>query len=211
MRDQLFKWIANLVWNRPWTVVVAAIAFSAACLVYSSFKLELNANTDDLIAANRPFMVEYRKFLEEFGDLEYIWVVVENSGDVARTRQIVDALTRRLRDEAGLPHVYGSIAPEEQLRIATRARKSHEDPSPAMANEELQNLIAVSEAFPAILSGDADAVLREANQRLNQLVQEGSQMPAEQQERLGAAAIFLMQAIALGGAKARHRPSPFAR
>jgi hopanoid biosynthesis associated RND transporter like protein HpnN len=210
MRDRLFKWIADLVWDRPWTVLVAAAVLSAVCLAYAGLRLELNANTDDLIAADRPFMVEYRRFLREFGDLEYIWVVVENGGDAGRTRAVVDELARRLRADAGMSSVYGAITPEEQLRIATRARASRTDPRPAMSDQELRDLVSASDAFPAILTGDAGLVLGEANRMLAELVRRGRELDERQQERAGASALFLLNAVAAAreGSPARRRLAP---
>src|SRR5262245_60052894 len=121
MRDRILNALAEVVWRWPVALVTIAVLLSAASLWYASQTMRLNANTDDLIAADRPFMKEYRAFLAEFGDQEYIFAVVENSGDAARTEMVVDELTARLRGIEELPGVFSQITPDERLRIATRA------------------------------------------------------------------------------------------
>ena len=61
-------------------MVAVAILLAAASAVLAALDLDMNANTDDLISPDRPYMQDYRAFLDEFGDLENIYVVVEDAG-----------------------------------------------------------------------------------------------------------------------------------
>jgi predicted RND superfamily exporter protein len=144
MRDRILLWIAHIVWRRPRVIVAAAMILAIASGMYAAHSLVLNANTDDLVAPDRPYMVEYRRLLEEFGDLEHIFVVVENHTDPQRTQAIVDALTAKLRTIRDLPAVHCAIEPHEQLRLTTRA----------MPEDELEDFLLASGAFPGLASGD---------------------------------------------------------
>lgn len=186
MRDALLHLFARIAWHRPYAVLIAAIALAAISAWYAATSLTLNANTDDLVGRDRPFMQKYRAFLDEFGDLEYIFVVVERTGDEARTHAAVDAITARLRTIPDLPEVYSTIEPDDQLRLATRS----------MSEDELADLATSAEAFPALLTGDADLVLREAILRLQELVRTGARISEREQERLGASAVYLLNVMA---------------
>ena len=148
--------------------------------------MTLDANTDHLISRNRPFMKDYIRFTDEFGDLEYLYVVVANNGDSTRTEAAVDALTARLRQIKDLPGVYSAIIPDEQLRIATRA----------MPEKELADFSTASDGFGSLLEGGAARALSDASAMLARLIREGATMPPQEQERVGAAALFLLNLVA---------------
>ena len=187
MRDRLLSLTANVVWRWPVLIVIAAAVLAGICAWYASSNLILNANTDDLVARDRPYMIEYRRLLEEFGDLEHIYVVVENV-DPVTTQTVVDAITARLRAMPELPAVHCAVEPHEQLRLATRA----------MPEPELEDFVIASGAFPALVTGNADRVIREANEAAKHLIQTASQLDEQQQRRDGAAAVFLAKAVAAG-------------
>lgn len=186
MRERILNRLAEFIWRHPWLVIALGAALAVVGVLYANATLRLNANTDDLISRGRPYMKEYDRLLEEFGDLEYLTVVVQTGSDAARTEEVVDWLTARLRRIPDLPGVYGSVTPEEQLRIASRA----------MPREELRGLVLASGAFQPILSADAAAVLDAGAAVMQRLVREGSSMKPEEQERLGAQGVFALSAIA---------------
>ena len=140
MRDTALTWLAHFIWRRPGTVLIVATLLAVVGAVYAGTRLRLNADTNDLISPYRPFMKDFRAFMREFGDTEYIYVVVANDGDISRTRRAVDELTRRLRAIQNLPGVFSAVTVNEQLRLATRA----------MPLDELENLSLASGAFTFI-------------------------------------------------------------
>lgn len=200
---------ARVSCRRPWLVLGVGAAVAVLSIVYTTQRLQLNANLDDLIAPDRPFMEEYRHFLREFGDLEYIFVVLadaphstsphprndrERSVDDphpaspqgrerSRREAAVDYIGERLRslDDEVVPAVFYAIEPDEQLRIATRA----------MSDAELRELADAAAAFGAFDAGAAAAVQHTAD-LLAQLMQ--SQDETEQ-SRLAAAAFTIMEAV----------------
>jgi hopanoid biosynthesis associated RND transporter like protein HpnN len=186
MRDRLLNLLATIVWRHAWLIVVVATALAIVCAMYAWSSLRLNANLDDLIAPDRPYMTQYRAFLREFGDLEHIIVAIDASADRAAAESAADALLTKLRAISDLPGVYGSIEPDEQLRIATRA----------MSDDELRDFAAASAAFPVLLNADLTRVIGEANDLLSQLIAAGLTTPAQQQREIGAAAVMLLKAVA---------------
>ncbi len=181
---------AELTTRRPWVVLSAALIVTGVAMAYSALNLRLNANTDDLIAPDQPFMDDYRELLREFGDLEYLYVVVEKpANNGTRAQQCVDFIAARLKRIEELPEIFSAIEPDEGLRIATRA----------MPTEELAELVEVAGAFPPLVQAaesGAAPILGAASSRLNALITEGRRMPEERQTELAAEAIFLVKSIA---------------
>ena len=66
MRDQILQALARCALGRPRLVLACAVILAAASAVYAALSLRMNANTDDLIDADRPYMQDYRAFLDEF-------------------------------------------------------------------------------------------------------------------------------------------------
>ncbi len=187
MRTAILTWAADLTWRRPWTIIISALFLALVSGAYAALRLDLNADTDDLISPSRPFMEQYRRFLTEFGDLEYLYVALSDTQTPPRTREAVDALTERLRRIDSLPRVYSGVTPAEQHRIATRA----------MSDGELADLAAAAHGFaPFLESVDPAGVVEHANGLLKQLVGGGAGLPTGQQEQLGTGAVFALSAIA---------------
>lgn len=186
VRDRVLTSLADFICRRPWLVVIVGALLSIASIVYASTSLRLNANLDDLISRDRPYVREYRRFVEEFGDLEYILIAIDASHDRAAAERAADALLTNLRAIPGLPDVHGVISPEEQRRIATRA----------MNDEQLREFALAAGAYPALRSGDALRVLNEADATLNQLIAGGLTMSEAQQQSTGASAVLMLKAVA---------------
>jgi uncharacterized protein len=215
MRDRVLNWIGELAWRQPILIIALATVLAGSSVFYANRTIKLNANTDDLIAPDRPYMKQYRAFLDEFGDLEFMYVVVENStrpnssdsapqSEPSRVETVVEALDARLRMIADLPAVFSAIEPAEQLRIATRARKSAVDPAPALPDDVLKNLTNAADGVATLMSAQSAApVVARANQLLAQLIREGSSMTAQEQLRTGASATFLLNAVAAANEHAK--------
>ena len=82
---------ATVVLGRPWTVVVVSAILAIVAGTYGFLRLPLDANTDSLISRERPWMKLYLSFLKEFGDLEYLYAVVDTKGDRPAGERAVDA------------------------------------------------------------------------------------------------------------------------
>ncbi|MBM4102089.1 MAG: hypothetical protein FJ256_07505 [Phycisphaerae bacterium] len=190
--DDALPWserIAQWVTEHPWTVVLAATVAAALSIFVSLRHLTLDANTDSLISPDRPFMVRYREFLDEFGDLEGLTIAVDPRGDDAAAKRAVDALVSELSAFPGIPHAVGRIDPSEQWRLAPWS----------MPSAQLQDLLRARSAFPTLLHApkDAEAVcaLEQARNLLAATVAEGVTASRDAQESRVASALLLLDAV----------------
>lgn len=187
MRTAFLSAVANLSCRYPKSMLAASLILTFFCTLHSQLSLRLNSNPDELVSEERPHHIAYQQFLREFGDLEYMYVVVADSGDDARTRACVDALTARLQGIAELPNVFAAITPREQLKIATRA----------MPDSQLRDLGYAASAFPVILAGEGPgAALVQATQMLEQLRANGLSLSVESRRELGAGAMMVLKNFA---------------
>ncbi|MFO0946134.1 MAG: MMPL family transporter [Planctomycetota bacterium] len=187
MRTAFLSAVASLSCRYPKSLLAAALALTFFCTVYSQLSLRINSNPDELVSEERPHHIAYQRFLREFGDLEYMYVVVADSGNETRTRACVDALKDRLQGIAELPNVFAAITPREQLKIATRA----------MPEEQLRDLAYASSAFPVFLTGqDPGVALTEATRMLEHLRANGLSLSVDARRELGAGAMMLLKNFA---------------
>jgi hypothetical protein len=189
LRSRLLERCADLTLKRPITIVVVALLAAVAGALISADMLDVDADTNSLISDDRPFMKTYRAFMEEFGDLEYIYVVVD-AGDPAdhpAAESAVSHLLEELKSEPGLPEIRGRISPDEQWRMASRA----------MPLAELEALLDASGAFAPILAGASPSeLLEEADAELRRLVGEGITLDDETTRTLGAKSLFMLETLA---------------
>ncbi len=130
MGERILIRLAAVTTRRPRAVLAVALALTAISVVLATTRLRLNANTDDLMGRDRAYYREYRRFLDDFGDLEHLWIVVETDGDVPRAQRFAGRLRERLLalppgllrevtawfDTAGLESRFGpALMPPEDL------------------------------------------------------------------------------------------------
>lgn len=186
---------ATVVLGRPWTVVVVSAILAIVAGTYGFLRLPLDANTDSLISRERPWMKLYLSFLKEFGDLEYLYAVVDTKGDRPAGERAVDALVARLQAMPDLPGVYGRIDGDEQLRIATRA----------MEVEELEQFANAAAAIPALKDGAT--ALGAADAEIGAILGGGGlAMSREERTLRGSKAFMLLDTIAQADDQLANRP-----
>lgn len=181
MLNALMRFFAYLACRRPWWVLGGSVILAAICVVITTTSLELNADLDDLIAPDRPFMDVYRRFQREFGDLEFIFVVLA-AADTQQRHEAAHYIAQRLESLQGVHEgVYYVIKPQEQLRISTRA----------MDDDELAELAMASQAFSALHLSPAGATSFALDQ-LGALFQSSDE---NQQQRMAASAFMVIEAM----------------
>lgn len=97
MRSRLFNFIAHIASTHPRKIVAASLALTIAAGVYAAVTLRLNANLDELVSEKLDYHRRYLDFLEEFGDEEYLYIVVDAAGDMRRAKDFVEKLGQRLK------------------------------------------------------------------------------------------------------------------
>ena len=191
-RERAAERLAGWITAAPVAVAVGAALVALLAVAWSWNRVRLDANTDSLMGSDRPYVARYLAFLEEFGDLEYAWVVVDarrEDGriDTGAAQRAVDLLDARLRGTPGIDRVNSRVTVPEQVRLATWA----------MGTSELEGLVGARDAMPTLASAaGAGGVLRDAERRLDRLVPGALFMPRDEAEREAAAAVLELEAIA---------------
>lgn len=73
------------------SISLISIVLSIIGLIYSGLYLEIDADQDNLISNNKAYHQKYKAYLEEFGDLEDLVVVIETKNhDPSKVRKIID-------------------------------------------------------------------------------------------------------------------------
>ena len=108
MRDRILKKVSAYVVSHPALVITAALFVSVLSILLSVARLEVNTNQDDLVSESLPYHRRYKDYLREFGDFEYIYVVVDveamgGARDVAKG--FIERLASRLSGLDGIKEV----------------------------------------------------------------------------------------------------------
>ena len=148
MRTRIIDIVGEVATRRPVLVLMASAVLAVAGAWLGLTRLQLDADTDHLIRPDRPFMVRYQRFMDEFGDLEHIYVVIDTRPDEAKAQAAASALDAKLRRIEGLRGVRSVVAVEEQLRIALRAASDGDLADLALAGEGVGALIEAARGAP---------------------------------------------------------------
>jgi hopanoid biosynthesis associated RND transporter like protein HpnN len=104
------RWLSILVRRstaRPWLTVAVALAVAAAALAYTARALTFQTSNVRLLPATAPYAQRYAEYLQDFGELNDIVVVVQSPTPDEATRyvdRLVAELTRGGLDESRLTY-----------------------------------------------------------------------------------------------------------
>ena len=90
-------------------VAVIAVILAIAAGAYAALTLKLNANLDELVSEKLEYHKRYLDYLEEFGDEEYLYVVVDAGKDMPRAKDFIRSLVKRLDKVDGLKDIIYQI------------------------------------------------------------------------------------------------------
>ena len=125
MLKRLLKSLAVFVVRQPWLTTALYLAAAAGSVPQI---LELNFKTDqnDLVAADLEYNQRYLDFLDEFGDLEFLYVVIETGAD--QQAALAAARDARERIERLEEHVDKAVhrIPPEAMRYGILHREPEE-------------------------------------------------------------------------------------
>lgn len=109
MRRRLFESIARFVTRHPAKIVAAAVLLAVLSGLYAATHIRLNANLDELVSEKLEYHRRYIDFLKEFGDEEYLYVVVDAERDLPQAKAFLEALGAKLKDMPDLEQVIWKI------------------------------------------------------------------------------------------------------
>ena len=182
-------WLYATIAARPKWIIAALAVAALACAGVSVKYLKLDADTDSLIGEDQPFLKDWRRFIHDFGDLEYVIAVVDPRGDAPAADRAVRELTTRLSTLPSVAKANGSIDAQDQWRLAPRA----------MSDDELAGLADAADALPILAARPTLAqLLQEGDAGVKKLLDEGVKMDQATQRSTAASAIMLLGVAASG-------------
>ncbi len=98
-REYLVRMLWRLLCRYPGTLVLSGLFLALIAGLGAVFFLHLNSNQDSLVSPSVPFQKRYLEHLKNFGDQEYLFVVIETGGTDAgkqRAVQFAESLNARL-------------------------------------------------------------------------------------------------------------------
>ena len=125
MLKHLLKSLAAFVVRQPWLTTVLYLA-AAAWSVPQILELNFKTDQNDLVAADLEYNQRYLDFLDEFGDLEFLYVVIKTGAD--QQAALAAARDARERIERLDEHVDRAVhrIPPEAMRYGILHREPEE-------------------------------------------------------------------------------------
>src|SRR6185369_6669931 len=100
------RWVAAI--GRHYRAVIAASAAIALLGAFSLTRLRLDIDVLSMLPRGTPAFDDFRAFVGEFGQLDELFVIVDNAPP-ATLHRAADLLTTRLAALDGVAEVYGRI------------------------------------------------------------------------------------------------------
>ncbi|MFB3788121.1 MAG: MMPL family transporter [bacterium] len=104
MRAFLFSLIHALVTRHPRTVSFLSLALAAVAGIYGTLQMEMITDQDRLLSEDLPYHHRYMDFVRNFGDLEFIYILIEGPTQESMVA-FADALAARLRQSEDVKDV----------------------------------------------------------------------------------------------------------
>ena len=95
----------RLIYAHPGAVIASGIILALISALVAVFFLHLNSNQDHLVSSSVPYQKRYLDHLENFGDQEYLFVVIQTGGTEEgknRAIQFAERLNGRLSEHPAL-------------------------------------------------------------------------------------------------------------
>ncbi len=156
----VFGTLSKIILRYPWWIVVSFSLLAGASSWLSWTKLEMKTDQNDLVSSDLPYNQRYLKFLDEFGDLEYLYVVVVVNKDFDRAVKIVEEIGAEVgKLTEHVDRVFYRVAPEafgrSLLLLAPSQRLTSISNAIASSSEAIQGLKKVDsfESWIRFLAG----------------------------------------------------------
>ena len=139
-RHRVLSALAGFVTASPRIVIASATVLALLGVWLGVTRLAIDADTNSLISASRPFMQSYRAFQEEFGDLEGVVIALDGRGKEDAADELAAELTLLTHSTNAPPLVAGvrhRVEINEQWRLAAWAASDSELAMLASAREKI--------------------------------------------------------------------------
>ncbi|OQY44338.1 MAG: hypothetical protein B6240_10640 [Desulfobacteraceae bacterium 4572_87] len=98
-RDYFLNFLWRLIHRHPGLLIASGLGLALIAALIAGFFLHLNSNQDALVSPSVPFQKRYLEHLENFGDQEYLFVVIQTGGTEAgkkKASRFAESLNARL-------------------------------------------------------------------------------------------------------------------
>lgn len=96
MRSFFLDKISRLITRWPLHILIIAILLTISSLMYAYFDLDLNTDQDDLVSEEMEYHKRYKDYLDEFGDLEYLYIVIEVQDNLVQAKKFAKDVSEKL-------------------------------------------------------------------------------------------------------------------
>ena len=109
IQDAALEWVWRAVSRHPWQIIVSGVVLALVCAVASSLFLRLNADQDSLVSKDLPYQKRYLEHIENFGDQEYLFVVIRTGGTEEGKRRAAAFSDQVAASLAGRPDLIQAV------------------------------------------------------------------------------------------------------
>lgn len=96
MHNKHMSFLSKISTQFPKCTLAFSLLITLISLLYAKTHLNFDTNQDHLISPKQEYFKKYKDFLNEFGDWEYIYVVINAKSDPKKAKLFSDALTEKL-------------------------------------------------------------------------------------------------------------------
>ncbi|MBI2343828.1 MAG: MMPL family transporter [Deltaproteobacteria bacterium] len=111
MQERFLRWCASVVLRWPRSVLTIGGVLMVVSLWLAATRLQTNTDQDELVSETLPYHQRYKAYLRDFGDQEFLYILVERGGTPDTARQFVNNLTTRLTAIPEIKEVVTRIDP----------------------------------------------------------------------------------------------------
>lgn len=104
MRQRVLTWLANAILRFPRAILAIALGVTAGSVYLATTHLPLHTDQDDLVSESLEYHHRYKTYLREFGDQEYLYLVVEVGNDLPRAKVFIRHFVAQLAAGGGENH-----------------------------------------------------------------------------------------------------------
>jgi hopanoid biosynthesis associated RND transporter like protein HpnN len=174
MRAKFFSWLGRFITRHPWKIVAAASVLTVFSIAFAAAHLSIDADQDNLVSERLTFHKRYKNFLREFGDQEYLYLVVEAGNDLPKAKEFVTKAAERLSkledvrevtykiDNPALEKSFLLLLNQEQLKSLSDMVSGG-----AFSIKEIAKLTSLEEFFGSIRGEVSKPVSTEDEKRLS--------------------------------------------
>lgn len=113
MSQRLLNTVGRLVTKHPVAVVVVALAITAISTFFTLSSMRLDSDLDHLVSEKLEYHNRYLNFIKDFGDQEYIYLVIETDGNIPDAKKFANSFAEKLSDKKEIKEIIYKITSPE--------------------------------------------------------------------------------------------------